>query len=203
MADYEFNLAADAACNGRAGGYQAVAHLMLGRQRKRVQAAISSTQLSKAKEPGAVIRLVQDAVGERLSGLVEPNQLIAVSIARMCMRGTHVVGERTLANSSRPERVAAYAIARSHLVEELAPLSKLEKPVSSHGIGHARRVTPGMAPIDPLIYLPTTADEAKKYSVVAAVRSLADGPSLSKQPYVALHFSAESMLEQIITPDML
>lgn len=200
MSALEFNLEADTACDGRNGGYQGVVHFMLGRQAKRVQAPIPANTLMMASEPGALVRLAQLAASDKLGGEVLDNQLIAVSVVRMCMRSSHAVGERTLANTARAERVAAIAIAKSHFVEELAPFNRTERQISAYGISHARRLTPGTTAINPLIHLPITPKEADEYHVVAAIPALAGGTGKPK-PYVALHYSADSVLEQIVLPE--
>jgi hypothetical protein len=202
MADFEFSLEGEEACKGRGGGYMGVLYHQLGRTFKRTQIVLPAKRTMMAKEPGAIIHLAQEAAADRLGGEVPTNQLIALSVARMCMRSMHEVGERTQADSFRPERVAAYAIAKTQMVEELAPQSRIEKQVSGHGIGRARSIA-GMTRIDPLIYLPVTTAEAQNYHVVAAIRALANGPSIDKQPYIALHYSAESVLERIVLPEEL
>lgn len=206
MAHVEFNLESSIACGGvDNGGYVGVLYHQVGKTFKWVQVSLPSHEVVAGIDNTKLIDLARIAAAEKVGCDIPNDALIALAVTRLCMRVAHRGYVTTPASSMRAERVASLAIAKSRSLVELAPLTRIERRVSGHGIGHGRRYaeTDTNSLIYPLIHLPVTPEESHQYYVVAAVEALGTGPVLDKQAYVALHFSAEQAIEQIVTPDQL
>lgn len=203
MSDVELNLGSERACRGEYGAYVGALYHLSGRSGTLTQFDMNDPRYDVAK-PGVLINKSLRVVKNELGIEVEPDRLIALAISRICIPKPPKLGEERMHPRVRLERVASLAIASStDDIEKVMPLNKAEQNVTPHGIGYARRIFPGQAPIKPLIHLPVTPSERKAYPVVGVIRSLATGSTLADQPYIALHGSEHGYIEQIVTPNQL
>jgi hypothetical protein len=203
MAHVELNLSSSHACSGERGAYEGVLYFLSGNNGLARQFDLDDPQYDMS-DPGKLIHESRSIVESNFKIEVRPEQLIALAVSRICIRKRHDDGSSHENERVRLERVASLAITTSaHDIEKIKSLNGLERNISAHGIGHARRIYPGFAPIRPLIHLPITPAEARETSIVGVIKSYATSPVISQQPYVALHGSEHGIIEQIVTPKQL
>lgn len=208
MADIELNLSSANACNGDRGVYKGVLYFHDGSRGLARQFDLDEPHYSTA-DPGGLIHESRAIVRSEFGIEIEPHQLIALAVSRICIRKRHDDGvahteESNEKDNIRLERVASLAITNDdRIVERIRPLNAEERSITPHGIGYARRLSPGLAPIRPLIHLPVTPNEMLKYPVIGVIKSLAIDRVISRQPYIALHGPEQRTIEQIVTPKQL
>jgi hypothetical protein len=203
MAHVELNLSSANPCRGERGSYEGVLYFLSGNNGQARQFDMDDPQYD-IRKPGELIDESRAIVEANFGIEVKPEQLIALAVSRICIRKRHDDGASQENERVRLERVASLAITNAgHVIEKIKPLSREERMLTPHGIGFARRVSPGLAPIRPLIHLPVTPDEAREYPVIGVIKSFASSQVVSRQPYIALHGSEHGIIEQIVTPNQL
>lgn len=199
MAHIELNVTGAVACEG-IGSYFASIYYADPSYRTKYKLAPLGRERPDTSKPAVLIEQLRKSMPAAARSLTVPiERFVAFSLLSACPLDRHADGAYMPGMGLRAERLASFVVAASlDDIEAIQPLRPDEAP-SAHGFGKARRIIPHTLPINPLIHLPVTSEEAYRYPLESAVRAL-PARGLSSDPYVALHSTA---IEQIVTPDML
>jgi hypothetical protein len=186
MAHYEKDLTSDNSCKGVIGAYAAKIYFVRGNETRPQQ--VSLGKLSEVVEtPKSVITEAYHRLkSQKYTANVLPEDLVALSVMRLCMLKNHDDGRVTPDNEDAElELHSNYAITRRGTHPE--PIRALQIP-NILGIGAAEREQ-GLRGIQTVVHLPfyeQRVTDVMGYQVEKVVKAY---PSIAVglQPYVAMH----------------